>query len=127
MRGRVKAAKFKGYTEFAPDQEPMPTYEYLCANGHAFERFQKMTDPPVDTCPTCGAAAQRKISGGQGLIFKGSGFYITDYGKDGKGPRKDPGESGSAAKPTEAGPKKEQPKSSGSETKPAPGGKADPS
>ncbi|HET9066678.1 MAG TPA: FmdB family zinc ribbon protein [Gemmatimonadales bacterium] len=66
----------------------MPTYEYLCAEGHAFERFQKMSDRPVTTCPTCGAKASRKVSGGQGLIFKGSGFYITDYGKDGKGPRK---------------------------------------
>ncbi len=67
----------------------MPTYEYVCANGHAFERIQKMNDKPVAKCPECGAKAARKISGGQGLIFKGSGFYITDYGKDGKGPRKD--------------------------------------
>ena len=67
----------------------MPTYEYVCANGHAFERIQKMNDKPVARCPACGAKAARKISGGQGLIFKGSGFYITDYGKDGKGPRQD--------------------------------------
>jgi len=66
----------------------MPTYEYVCANDHAFERVQKMHDKPVARCPECGAKAARKISGGQGLIFKGSGFYITDYGKDGKGPRK---------------------------------------
>ncbi len=67
----------------------MPTYEYVCANNHAFERIQKMSDKPIAKCPECGAKAMRKISGGQGLIFKGSGFYITDYGKDGKGPRKD--------------------------------------
>lgn len=67
----------------------MPTYEYVCAKGHVFERIQKMNDKPVAKCPECGAKAARKISGGQGLIFKGSGFYITDYGKDGKGPRKD--------------------------------------
>ncbi len=91
----------------------MPTYEYLCENGHAFERFQKMTDRPVAKCPTCGARATRQISGGQGLIFKGSGFYITDYGKDGKGPRKEPkdgasgGESAAASpKPAEPAPKK---------------------
>ncbi len=66
----------------------MPTYEYVCAEGHAFERFQKMSDRPITKCPTCGARAERRVSGGQGLIFKGSGFYITDYGKDGKGPRK---------------------------------------
>src|SRR3954454_2008821 len=66
----------------------MPTYEYRCPEGHAFEKFQKMTDKPRAACPTCGKAATRKISGGAGLVFKGSGVYITDYGKDGKGPRK---------------------------------------
>ena len=68
----------------------MPTYEYRCEKGHLFERVQKMNDRPVTKCPVCGAKASRMISGGQGLIFKGTGFYITDYGKDGKGPRKDP-------------------------------------
>jgi putative FmdB family regulatory protein len=66
----------------------MPTYEYECPEGHRFEKFQKMTDKPRARCPTCGKAATRKISGGAALVFKGSGFYITDYGKDGKGPRK---------------------------------------
>jgi putative FmdB family regulatory protein len=66
----------------------MPTYEYQCPEGHVFEKFQKMTDKPRAKCPVCGRAATRKISGGAGLVFKGSGFYITDYGKDGKGPRK---------------------------------------
>jgi putative FmdB family regulatory protein len=68
----------------------MPTYEYECPSGHAFEKFQKMTDKPRAKCPVCGKPATRKISGGAGLVFKGSGFYITDYGKDGKGPRKAP-------------------------------------
>jgi putative FmdB family regulatory protein len=66
----------------------MPTYEYLCPAGHEFEKFQKMSDPPRVKCPQCGKMAVRQISGGAGLMFKGSGFYITDYGKDGKGPRK---------------------------------------
>jgi putative FmdB family regulatory protein len=66
----------------------MPTYEYQCPEGHAFEKFQKITDKPRTKCPVCGKAATRKISGGAGLVFRGSGFYITDYGKDGKGPRK---------------------------------------
>jgi len=60
----------------------MPTYEYRCANGHTFERFQKISEPPVDVCPECGAAAERVLSGGGGLLFKGSGFYITDYRSD---------------------------------------------
>ena len=66
----------------------MPTYEYRCPDGHVFEKFQKMSDKPRSKCPTCGKTAERMISGGAGLVFKGSGFYITDYGKDGKGPRK---------------------------------------
>src|SRR5262245_38650121 len=66
----------------------MPTYEYQCPEGHEFELFQKMSDKPKAKCPVCGRMASRKISGGAGLVFKGSGFYITDYGKDGKGPRK---------------------------------------
>ena len=66
----------------------MPTYEYQCPEGHEFELFQKMSEKPRAKCPVCGKMASRKISGGAGLVFKGSGFYITDYGKDGKGPRK---------------------------------------
>lgn len=67
----------------------MPTYEYQCTKGHAFEVIQKISEKAKSKCPSCGAKANRIISGGAGLIFKGTGFYITDYGKDGKGPRKD--------------------------------------
>ena len=59
----------------------MPTYEYKCnACGHEFEAFQSIKDDPLTTCPRCGKdEVQRLISPGGGLIFKGSGFYITDY------------------------------------------------
>jgi len=60
----------------------MPTYDYECSNGHRFEIFQKMSDEPVSECPECGGAAERKISGGAGFLFKGDGFYITDYRSD---------------------------------------------
>jgi len=60
----------------------MPTYDYECPNGHDFEAFQKMTDEPVTECLECGAPARRKISGGAGFLFKGEGFYITDYRSD---------------------------------------------
>jgi putative FmdB family regulatory protein len=62
----------------------MPTYEYRCAEcGSEFDKFGRMSDPPVTECPNCGAQAQRKISAGAGLLFKGSGFYITDYRGEG--------------------------------------------
>jgi len=59
----------------------MPTYEYKCdACGHAFEQFQSITAGPIRKCPKCGKLKVRRlISTGAGLIFKGSGFYETDY------------------------------------------------
>ena len=58
----------------------MPTYEYGCKNcNHEFEVFQSISASPLETCPECGGKVQRLISGGGGLLFKGSGFYITDY------------------------------------------------
>jgi putative FmdB family regulatory protein len=59
----------------------MPTYEYKCeACGHGFERFQSITAAPIRKCPACAQnRVRRLLGGGGGLIFKGSGFYITDY------------------------------------------------
>lgn len=59
----------------------MPNYDYLCdACGHEFEQFQSMTDSPLKNCPHCGQEQLRRlVGGGVGLIFKGSGFYHTDY------------------------------------------------
>ncbi|MEO0136538.1 MAG: FmdB family zinc ribbon protein [candidate division WOR-3 bacterium] len=60
----------------------MPTYEYECNNcRYLFEVFQGINDPQIEQCPKCGGSVRRLISGGAGLIFKGSGFYITDYKK----------------------------------------------
>jgi putative FmdB family regulatory protein len=57
----------------------MPTYEYECKScGYSFETFQSMTDAPLTVCPECGKEVRRLINGGSGIIFKGSGFYITD-------------------------------------------------
>ena len=62
----------------------MPTYDFRCPQGHEFERFyRKISDAPTETpCPECGQVAQRQLSAGAGLLFKGSGFYLTDYGKN---------------------------------------------
>jgi len=64
----------------------MPTYEYHCQNcQYEFEVFQSISSAPIDTCPRCNQkTVTRKISGGSGLIFKGSGFYITDYSRKSK-------------------------------------------
>ena len=62
----------------------MPTYEYECLKcGHVFESFQKITDEPLKHCPKCKGKVKRKIGAGAGIIFKGSGFYATDYRSDG--------------------------------------------
>lgn len=61
----------------------MPTYPYECQKcGHTFEKFQSIQDKPVRTCPKCKGRVKRLIGAGAGLIFKGSGFYITDYRSD---------------------------------------------
>jgi putative FmdB family regulatory protein len=59
----------------------MPTYEYECKTcGHQFEAFQSMSDAPLSSCEKCGKDVRRMINGGMGVIFKGSGFYVTDKG-----------------------------------------------
>jgi putative FmdB family regulatory protein len=81
----------------------MPTYEYICTKcGHVMEAFQSMKDAPLKRCPACKKAAlKRQVGGGAGLIFKGSGFYITDYKKPSAG-KTDAG----AAKPSAPSPSK---------------------
>jgi putative FmdB family regulatory protein len=78
----------------------MPTYEYECQKcHHRFELFQSIKDAPKKTCPKCRGRVKRLLGTGAGLIFKGSGFYITDYRKPGysESAKK---ESGAAAGPT---------------------------
>jgi len=72
----------------------MPTYEYRREDGSTFEVTQRITDDPLEVCPTTGQPVKRLVGGGVGLIFKGSGFYLTDYArKDNKQ------KNGSAKKP----------------------------
>lgn len=83
----------------------MPTYEYVCPKcHHAFEAFQSMNAAPLTQCPKCKKRGlKRLIGGGAGLIFKGTGFYITDY-KNKKAPEK-PGGGGEKAAPAKPDPK----------------------
>ena len=62
----------------------MPTYDYECSQCGRFEWVQKITEDPLTVCPRCGGEAQRQISRNVGIIFKGSGFYITDNRKPSK-------------------------------------------
>lgn len=95
----------------------MPLYEFRCPQGHDFEKFYRSIGAAVaeEKCPECGVVAARLMSTA-GLVFKGSGFYITDYGKDGKKAERDAATakaastkadaaSGGDAKPAETAPK----------------------
>ncbi|MEL7169119.1 MAG: FmdB family zinc ribbon protein, partial [Bacteroidota bacterium] len=63
----------------------MPTYEYRREDGSTFEVFQRMSDDPLTVDPETGQKVTRVIGGGAGLIFKGDGFYLTDYARKGDG------------------------------------------
>ena len=72
----------------------MPTYEYRCPEGHTFELFQRMADPPPEGCEVCGASPLTKVLYPVAIHFKGSGFYSTDYGR---GDRRRDGKEGDGA------------------------------
>jgi putative FmdB family regulatory protein len=84
----------------------MPTYEYRCPNGHTFELFQRMADPPPSECQICGAKPLTKVLYPAALHFKGSGFYATDYGRGGRKREAEPGRDGD--KPAESKPEKKK-------------------
>jgi putative FmdB family regulatory protein len=83
----------------------MPTYEYECKScGYTFDAFQSMSDDPLKICPQCGKDIRRLINGGSGVIFKGSGFYVTDKkgGAGGSSSSKGPSKAASAETSAEA-------------------------
>ena len=79
----------------------MPIYEYRCPNGHTFEVFQRMSDPPASACEICGASPVEKVLFPVAVHFKGSGFYSTDYGR---GSRKATAKEGESASSDGSGP-----------------------
>jgi len=93
----------------------MPTYSYRCTKcGHEFERFQSITASPITFCPECEGLVERIITGGAGLLFKGSGFYITDYRNEKykSDARKDHHSSSSSSESSSKSKKSNSPKSS---------------
>jgi putative FmdB family regulatory protein len=84
----------------------VPIYEYRCPNGHVFELFQRMDDPPAEKCPTCDAGPVEKVLYPVAVHFKGSGFYSTDYGRSRKTGKDD---GGGDSKPAESKSKDEKP------------------
>ena len=79
----------------------MPTYDYVCTDcGYEFEAFQKMSDAPLKECPECNGNVKRKIGAGLSPVFKGSGFYITDYKKSNPSPSTETKSGGSDTKST---------------------------
>jgi len=83
----------------------VPIYEYRCPNGHTFEVFQRMTDPPVEVCEVCSAGPVEKVLFPVAVHFKGKGFYSTDYGRASRSGGSKDGDSGSSAKESTAGDK----------------------
>jgi putative FmdB family regulatory protein len=81
----------------------MPIYEYRCPEGHTFELFQRMADPPPSECQICGAGPVAKVLYPAAIHFKGSGFYSTDYGR---GNRRPSSRDGEGPAPSEGGEKK---------------------
>ncbi len=87
----------------------MPTYEYKCDDcGHVFEEFQSIKEDPISKCPQCGGKVQRLIGPGAGLIFKGSGFYLTDYKKSSSSPATTSGNGTAPKQDKPAAPKAEK-------------------
>ncbi len=81
----------------------MPIYEYRCPQGHTFELFQRMSDPPASDCQICGESPVVKVLYPAAIHFKGSGFYSTDYGR---GRRRESGKDGEAPSAAEGEKKK---------------------
>jgi putative FmdB family regulatory protein len=81
----------------------VPIYEYRCPNGHTFEIFQRMADPPVAVCETCGAGPVEKLLFPVAVHFKGKGFYSTDYGRGSGGGTATESDSAPPGKETSAG------------------------
>jgi putative FmdB family regulatory protein len=105
----------------------MPTYDYVCKEcGHTFEEFQSMSSPFLTVCPSCGKPAlKRQMAGGAGMIFKGSGFYLTDYKKTNSSSSSSSTSGNGSSKPESKSSSSQKAESSSSDSKSDSGGKSD--
>ena len=104
----------------------MPTYQYRCPNDHTFEVFHGIKDETPRECPECGAVARRVPAGGAGLLFKGSGFYITDYRSSSYKEAKKAEKGGASAGSSGASPSSPSSPSSSGSSGPSPSGGSPP-
>jgi len=116
IHSNVVLIYFTQYAIRTTEYEKMPTYEYICERcGYEFEQFQSITAKPIRKCPKCRkASVKRLIGAGAGVIFKGSGFYQTDYRSESykKAAEKDKGTTSKDTKKKETPAESKEPKSS---------------
>jgi len=93
----------------------MPLYDYKCENGHVFEEMQSFSSEPVATCGDCGTSATRMLSVPM-VLYKGSGFYTTDYGRNGSASRSKADSNGESSESGSKTKEKSKSKSSSSES-----------
>jgi len=122
--GTSRPRRLRNGKEFDKGTAHMPTYEYECAKcGKTFDLYQSMKDDPIKICPNkkCKGKVKRLIGTGAGLIFKGSGFYITDYRSEGykQAAKKDSGASGGGEATKPAGSEKSKPAETPKPAKPS--------
>jgi putative FmdB family regulatory protein len=86
----------------------VPIYEYRCPNGHLFELFQRMDEPPPDVCEICGESPVERVLYPVAVHFKGSGFYTTDYGRGARKKKEEPSKDGGAPSDSKDTKKKEK-------------------
>jgi putative FmdB family regulatory protein len=92
----------------------VPIYEYKCPQGHVFERFQRMDEPPAEVCEICGEGPVVRVLYPVAVHFKGSGFYSTDYGRGSR--KREAGKDGDAGSGSDSGDKPDKKKTEKTET-----------
>src|SRR5256712_12462240 len=118
QEGHSSLSRRRSQYRLIPSSTLMPIYEYRCPNGHVFEQFKRMSDPPPEHCEVCGASPLELVLYPVAIHYKGSGFYSTDYGKRKQG-AKEGGDSGSSSGDSSSKSDSKSDSTPASDTKPA--------